>query len=107
MSRKVGFDRPDTEKKVADRVLDRFRAKTRAKKAAVAKAAADEAAKPRRQWGPIIFIFLWLCGWTVGVVFAGMLILAGEAEPGLIIWEVFAVIGWFVAAGVLYFLIRN
>lgn len=111
MVRKVGFDTGKTRKGVADRVLDEHRARARAKRdaeaAAAQKATDARAARPRRKWGTIFFLSLWLAGWSVGVLFVGLLILAGEADTFLYVWEFFALIGWVVVVLILVKLIRN
>ena len=59
------------------------------------------------------FLIFWLCGWTVGIVFAVGAFLSsvddGAIGPEwfLLVWIVFAVFGWFVALRILLGLIRS
>lgn len=111
MVRKVGFDTGEDRKSVADRVLDEHRAKARAKDA-VAKQAemeelAREAARPKRQWFPIIFLTVWLTGWSGAIYAVISVILSGERDGGLYLWLGFAIIGWLMAVFFLVMLIRN
>lgn len=111
MARKVGFDTPKKRQTVADRVMDEHRARARAKRDAAQEAAAPDvpepAARPRRRWGTILFLSIWLSLWSVGVFFVGLIILSGEGEPFLLVWEAFALIGWVAVVSILVKLIRN
>lgn len=64
-------------------------------------------------WFAIIFLIFWLCGWTLGIVFAIGAVL-GEMSSGafgphlfLLVWIAFALVGWVVAFGVLIGLLRS
>ena len=104
MARKVGFDTGQDRKGIADRVLDDHRAKAREKREVEQ---ARVAARKSRPWFAIIFLFVWLCGWTVGIVFVGFVIIGGDAEPFLFVWEALAIAGWLVAFGVFVKLLLN
>ena len=104
MVRKIGFDqeRKPRKKSVADQYLDEFRAKARDKRQLSERLVAQKDAPVRtRSWPTILFLCVWLVAWTAAIVFVGMLILSGEGPVFLIIWEIAAVIGWFVAVFIL------
>ena len=105
MARRVGFgDKPERGKSTADAYLDEFRAKGRQKRAAKT---ATHAARPKRHWFVIVFLGIWLALWTFGIVMAGILVLSGEKDSFLLIWLLFASIGWIAVVLVLRRLIRG
>lgn len=105
MTRKGDIPSGNRKGGVADRVLDQFRAKTRARRKAEADDAARHAARPKRQWIPIVFISIWLVLWSTGMALVGLIILSGEGEPGLWLWWCFALVGWVIAVWFLFMLI--
>lgn len=58
-----------------------------------------------------VFLFIWLIGWSTGIVFAFGALMSEWASSGpsffLIIWLTFAIIGWFFAVTFLFRIIRG
>ena len=120
MPRKVGFsDDQDKPLSTADKVVEGYRRKAREKARANADAeqARKEAEKARRATqGPaavrlftIIFIFVWLAFWTVGIAFACFAFVNAELgmRAFLSLWLALAVVGWIAAVRKLLTLIRT
>jgi hypothetical protein len=56
--------------------------------------------KARRQVFPMLFLPVWLAGWTAGGVFAIWQVI-NQFEPFLVLWLCFWAIAWLAAAGTL------
>ncbi len=108
MARKVGFDRPDTEpkKSIADSYLDEFRKKHNHDLSPNTQPM-PKAPKRKREWVSIIFMMVWISGWSIGILFALGVLMSGTADAFLLIWLAFAILGWFVAVFVLTALLRG
>ena len=100
MARRIGSDgaRDKRIPSIADQHLDSFRAKARAKKKAKAAAKAATSAKIRDltfRIPRIIFLLVWLLGWSAGVLFVAVMMFTGKGNLFLVVWEIFAVFGWY------------
>lgn len=60
----------------------------------------------RRNWFVLIFLIVWLTGWTFGGVMA-MVSLITEREPFLAVWLIFWAVGWFFAAMQILFMLTG
>jgi hypothetical protein len=103
MARKVGFDRPDTDREtepkrsIADSYLDEFHAKNRT--ASTAKP--DSKPKVKRNWFVLIFMLTWITFWSFGIIMALGVVLTGGFDLFMIIWLIAASFGWIVALSVI------
>lgn len=69
---------------------------------------------PARNWFAIIFIAVWLVGWTFGIYMAATEMLPHTSHDGIgfdnafmMVWIIAAVAGWFLAARVLWKLLKG
>lgn len=98
MARKVGFDEPDTEKKksIANRYLDEFRAKS-----STEIKAKTIHTRVTRDWFTVVFLLVWLAGWTFGILFCVGALVFGSNEAivviFLFIWAAAACAFWLLA----------
>ena len=105
MARKVGFSEPDREKKsTADSYLDEFRARSRAQSA---HEASQKRVVRKRQWVPIIFLMVWLAGWSGGILLAFSAIANGASDGGLWVWILVACLAWVGAVLALIWLLKG
>lgn len=100
MARKIGFSRPDTEAKnsIADSYLDEFRQRHNHDLKPDPYGAPP---KRKRNWFVILFLLLWLTGWSGGMLLVTGIILSGEADLFLLVWLAAASVGWIFAVYVL------
>lgn len=69
---------------------------------------------PARNWLAIIFIAVWLVGWTFGIYMAASAVLPHTSRDGIgfdnafmMIWIIAAMAGWLIAARVLWKLLKG
>ncbi|GGA15207.1 hypothetical protein [Neptunicoccus cionae] len=100
MARKVGFSKPDTEAKrsIADSYLDEFRQRHNHELSPDPYGAKQER---KRNWFVIVFLTLWLTGWSGGILLVSAILRDGNGDSFLYIWLAAAVLGWGVAVYVL------
>jgi hypothetical protein len=93
MVRRVGFEQEDKEakKSIAGSHLDDFRKRHNHE---LSPNPLAPSVKKRRNWFVILFLFVWLLGWSFGMLMAIGTLLSGPAEPFLVIWIVAASGGW-------------
>lgn len=110
MTRKIGFEKADkkvNKKSIADSYLDEFRARTAKPKPKQPESITKSSPRRKRNWVAIIFLCVWLVGWSFGIMFAAAIIASGDAPFFIFIWITAALAGWVIAFFILLGLIKG
>lgn len=110
MTRKIGFSRTDREKKkksIAESYLDEFRARKSQQTTVKTSSVAPGRVRRKRNWVAILFLCVWLIGWSFGIMLAAAILFGGDAPFFIYIWIIAAVIGWIIAFFILLGLIKG
>ncbi|GHA46006.1 hypothetical protein GCM10008927_08950 [Amylibacter ulvae] len=100
MVRRVGFSEPDTEAKKKRGVY-----RNAANDAVETNSNEIESGTPPGRLFSIIFLCLWLTGWSAAIFFVFDTIINGNGGAFLYVWLILALIGWCVAVLKLFTLV--